>query len=104
MWSDASVQAQTVAVIDFGLADRTTAVHDLAHAIDRSIVDWLGLGKHPRAPGGVGGHYDPLFALLDGYESVRPLARDEALALAPITALCHVEFALSETDYFLSVL
>ena len=25
-------------------------------------------------------------------------------SLAPMTALCHAEFALSETDYFLSVL
>ena len=42
--------------------------------------------------------------MLDGYESVRPLSAEEAAALAPMTALCHAEFALSETDYFLSVL
>jgi len=35
---------------------------------------------------------------------VRPLSDGEAAALAPMTALCHAEFALSETDYFLSVL
>jgi len=45
-----------------------------------------------------------LRALLDGYESVRPLTAQEAAALAPMTALCHAEFALSEADYFLSVL
>jgi nicotinamide mononucleotide transporter len=43
-------------------------------------------------------------ALLDGYESVRPLSDEEAAALAPMTALCHAEFALSEADYFLGVL
>ena len=43
-------------------------------------------------------------ALLDGYESVRPLSLDEAAAIAPMTALCHAEFALSEADYFLGVL
>jgi Ser/Thr protein kinase RdoA (MazF antagonist) len=45
-----------------------------------------------------------LRALLDGYESVRRLSDEEAAALAPMTALCHAEFALSEADYFLGVL
>jgi Ser/Thr protein kinase RdoA (MazF antagonist) len=49
-------------------------------------------------------HLDHLIAMLDGYESVRPLNAEEAAALAPMTALCHAEFALSETDYFLSAL
>ena len=49
-------------------------------------------------------HLDHLQALLDGYESVRPLAEEEAEALAPMTALCHAEFALTEADYFLGVL
>ena len=48
--------------------------------------------------------FDHLHALLDGYQSVRPLSDEEAAALAPMTALCHAEFALSETDYFLNVL
>ena len=104
MWSDTGADAQAVAVIDFGLADRTTAVHDLAHAIERSIVDWLALVNDPAHPEEVAVHYDHLFALLDGYESVRPLTCEEAAALALMTALCHAEFALSETDYFLSVL
>ena len=104
LWSDASTNAHPVGVIDFGLADRTNAVHDLAHAIERSIVDWLALVNDPAHPGDVAVHYDHLFALLDGYESVRTLSREESLALAPMLALCHAEFALSETDYFLSVL
>ena len=49
-------------------------------------------------------HLDHLLALLKGYESVSPLSLEEAAALAPMTALCHAEFALTETDYFLSVL
>ena len=104
LWSDAGPNARPVAVIDFGLADRTNAVHDLAHAIERSIVDWLALVNDPAHPEDVAVHYDHLFALLDGYESVRPLSREESRALAPMLALCHAEFALSETDYFLSVL
>ena len=103
-WSDAGDDAQATAIIDFGLADRTNAVHDLAHAIERNIVEWLVLVEDPAHPENVPVHLDHLHALLEGYESVRPLSDKEAAALAPMTALCHAEFALSEADYFLSVL
>jgi Ser/Thr protein kinase RdoA (MazF antagonist) len=103
-WSDASDRAEPTAIIDFGLADRTNTVHDLAHAIERNIVEWLTLVNDPAHPEDITVHFDHLHALLAGYEQVRPLAREEAAALAPMTALCHAEFALSETDYFLSVL
>ena len=46
-WSDASDSAQATAIIDFGLADRTNAVHDLANAIERNIVEWLVLVTIP---------------------------------------------------------
>jgi len=103
-WSDASDNAQATAVIDFGLADRTNAVHDLAHAIERNIVEWLTLVNDPTHPDAVEVHVDHLQALLAGYEQVRPLSAEEAAALAPMTALCHAEFALSEAEYFFSVL
>ena len=104
LWSDASDNARAVGVIDFGLADRTNAVHDLAQSIERNIVEWLDLiedsarGEHVRV------HLDHLEAMLDGYESERPLNDAETAALAPMTALCHAEFALSEADYFRGVL
>lgn len=101
-WGDRSSDARVTAIIDFGLADRTNAVHDLAHAIERNIVEWLALVQDTKQPLAV--HLDHLEALLDGYESVRPLSAEEAEALAPMTALCHAEFALSEADYFLGVL
>jgi Ser/Thr protein kinase RdoA (MazF antagonist) len=104
LWSDTGADAEAVAVIDFGLADRTNPVHDLAQAIERSIVGWLALVDRPNQPDDVRVHYDHLFALLDGYESMRPLSREERLALAPMTALCHAEFALAETNYFLTAL
>jgi Ser/Thr protein kinase RdoA (MazF antagonist) len=104
LWSDFSNDARVIETIDFGLADRTYAVHDLAHAIERNIVEWLVLVEDPAHPEDVPVHLDHLEALLDGYESVRPLSDKEATALAPMTALCHAEFALSETDYFLGVL
>jgi Ser/Thr protein kinase RdoA (MazF antagonist) len=104
LWSDASDDAQAVAIIDFGLADRTYAVHDLAQAIERNIVEWLELTQNSAHGEDVPVHIDHLHALLDGYESVRPLTDVEAAALAPMTALCHAEFALTEADYFLGVL
>ncbi len=107
-WSDAGpnadLAARATAIIDFGLADRTNAVHDIAHAIERNIVEWLVLVNDPAHLDDVPIHFDHLQALLDGYESVRPLSRQESAALTPMTALCHAEFALSEADYFLGIL
>jgi Ser/Thr protein kinase RdoA (MazF antagonist) len=101
LWTDASNRSRVTAMIDFGLADQTNAVHDLAHAIERSIVEWLQLTDgSTRVPV----HYDQLFALLEGYEQVRTLTNAERNALAPMAALCHAEFALTEADYFLGVL
>jgi Ser/Thr protein kinase RdoA (MazF antagonist) len=104
LWSSAALDAQAVAAIDFGLADRTNAVHDLAHAIERNIVEWLTLVNDPAHPEAVTIHFEHLEALLAGYESVRPLCSEEAAALAPMLALCHAEFALTEADYFLGPL
>jgi Ser/Thr protein kinase RdoA (MazF antagonist) len=101
-WSDSASGARATAVIDFGLADRTNAVHDLAHAIERNIVEWLALVQNAKQPPAV--HLDHLHAFLEGYETIRPLTPEEAAALSPMTALCHAEFALSEADYFLGVL
>jgi len=104
LWSDASDDARATAIIDFGLADRTNAVHDLAQAIERNIVEWLDLIEDSTREEEVRVHIDHLEALLNGYEQLRPLTNAETTALAPMTALCHTEFALTEADYFLGVL
>jgi len=103
-WSEAADNAQVKAIVDFGLSDRTNAVHDLAHAIERNTVEWLALVEDPSRPDAVPVHLDHVEALLEGYETVRSLSGEEGAALAPMTALCHAEFALSEADYFLGVL
>lgn len=103
-WSDVSEDARATAIFDFGLADRTNAVHDLANAIERNIVEWLQLVEDPHHPDDVVVHSDHLEALLNGYDTVRTLSEEEAAALAPMTAFCHAEFALSEAEYFLGVL
>ena len=103
-WSDASSRAHAASVIDFGLADRTNAIYDLAQAIERNIVEWLALMNEPEHPEAVPVHLGHLWAMLDGYERVRPLSREEAAALAPMLGLSHAEFALTEAHYFLGVL
>jgi Ser/Thr protein kinase RdoA (MazF antagonist) len=103
-WDGSGADAHVMAVVDFGLADRTNVVHDLALAVERSIVEWLALPVKSRGDEALPIHFDHLEALLNGYAAVRPLCEAEAAALAPMTALCHAEFALSEADYFLGVL
>ncbi len=87
-------------VFDFGLADRACAAHDLATAIERTAFAWLDLGQ-----GRDEDIADPAAALslIAGYEAIGPLdaaMRETVLRLLP---LVHVEFALSEIDYFAGV-
>ena len=100
MWSGAREDGEVTGVVDFGLADRTNAVHDLATAIERNIVEWLRMDE-PRVDLL---HLDHLDALLAGYQEIRLLSSEEAWALVAMLPLVHCEFALSETDYFLSIL
>jgi Ser/Thr protein kinase RdoA (MazF antagonist) len=104
LWSAAGDHAEAAAIIDFGLADRTYAVHDLAHTIERNIVEWLEIDADSARIDNVPIHIDHLTALLDGYTSIRSLSDAELSALAPMAALCHAEFALTEADYFAGVL
>jgi Ser/Thr protein kinase RdoA (MazF antagonist) len=99
-WSNASPDADVTDIIDVGLADRTTAIHDIATAIERNGVEWLQIRDASRDPL----HLKQIDALLSGYEEMHPLSRDEAEALVALLPLVHAEFALSEADYFLRVL
>src|SRR5262249_27623785 len=42
-------------------------------------------------------------ALLEGYQAVRSLSRAELAALPPLLPVVHIEYALSEVEYFASV-
>jgi Ser/Thr protein kinase RdoA (MazF antagonist) len=87
-------------ILDFGLADRTAALHDLATAIERNAVAWLDLET------GRGDLVDwaGLDSLLAGYESVTTLGPDARAALPALLPIVHLEFALTEIDYFFTVL
>jgi Ser/Thr protein kinase RdoA (MazF antagonist) len=86
-------------VFDFGLADRTCAVHDLATAIERTAIAWLTLGEDDAIA-------DPnaALSLIAGYATVCPLNRTEIATVLRLLPLVHIEFALSEIDYFAGVL
>ncbi|WP_044561022.1 phosphotransferase enzyme family protein [Azospirillum sp. B4] len=95
-WTGTGPTATVAAVLDFGLADRTTALYDLATAIERNTVEWLALTEG-RAPAV---HHDQVAALMAGYHAVSPLDARRRQALAALLPLVHAEFALAETDYF----
>ena len=84
-------------VIDFGLSNLTTACYDLATAIERSVVAWLepadGRSVRPELAK----------ALLEGYCGVRPLRPEEEAALPHLLPVVHVDYALSEVEYFHAV-
>jgi Ser/Thr protein kinase RdoA (MazF antagonist) len=92
--------ARVAAVIDFGLANRTFAVHDLAIALERATIGWLTLAGTGRAEADL----DAVDALLAGYQSARPLAPGERAALAELLPVVHLEYALSEVEYFAGLL
>ncbi|WP_240456415.1 phosphotransferase enzyme family protein [Sphingomonas yabuuchiae] len=92
-----AADGQVETVFDFGLADRTCAAHDLATAIERTAFAWLDLGE------GRDDHIaDPMAALslIAGYETIRPLDAVAKETIVRLLPLVHIEFALSEIDYF----
>ena len=98
-WSSMRPSAIVAGVFDLGLSNRTFVVHDLAVALERSTVDWLNLAgtRH------VATDLEAVDALLDGYEEVQPLDECELAALAVVLPVVHLEYALSEVEYFAEV-
>ena len=90
---------EAVTVIDFNLADRAFAVHDLAVALERNVVEWVLLTENGEAAV----HADAAEALIEGYQEIRKLTEAERAALPELLPLCHADFALSELDYFAGV-
>lgn len=96
LWSS---EGQVATVLDFGLADRGCALSDLATALERTALRWLEMnGEAPIA------EPEAALALLAGYHQIRPLRDEDRALLARLLPLVHVEFAMSEADYFHGVL
>ncbi|MFC5741691.1 phosphotransferase enzyme family protein [Dyella tabacisoli] len=94
-WSDAGSQASVSAVLDFGLASPTWAVFDLATAIERNAIAWLTL-----AQGHALAYPQTALALLSGYRETAALSADQVHLIADLLPLVHLDFALSEVEYF----
>jgi Ser/Thr protein kinase RdoA (MazF antagonist) len=92
-WEGAPGARTVCAAIDFGLSNRGWAVADLATALERNTIAWLEAGTHMARP-------DLARALIEGYCTERPLSDAERRALPLVLPLAHVEYALSEVDYF----
>lgn len=97
-WQPEGGQATVCNVLDFGLSARTTAIHDLATAIERNAVAWLELERGMEAV-----HVDIALQLLAGYNEIRPLTRHDLALLHDVLPLVHVDFALSEVEYFQAI-
>jgi Ser/Thr protein kinase RdoA (MazF antagonist) len=98
-WTSAAPDARVAGVFDLGLANRTSAVHDLALALERAVVSWLDLAETGAAQADLAA----AAVILDGYQTVRQLTGAEAAALPAVLPVVHLEYALSEVDYFTGV-
>jgi Ser/Thr protein kinase RdoA (MazF antagonist) len=96
LWSDASAAANVHMVLDFGLSDRTTAMYDLATAIERNTIPWLDIHKSGAGPANLA----QVSGLIRGYLGARPLDPTQRAALPALLPLVHVGYALTEIDYF----
>lgn len=94
-WNHADADAEVTAVLDFGLCAANFALFDLAVAIERNAIAWLELDTGMRAA-----RCEVATALIDGYRAQRPLDGDAIALLAGLLPLVHVDFALSEVEYF----
>ena len=97
-WDGTGRDADVSAVLDFGLASPTFALFDLATAIERNAIAWLELERGSEAA-----HIEVARALIDGYRERRPLDAAQLQLLAELLPLVHVDFALSEVEYFEAV-
>lgn len=100
LWSAPGSNGTVSSVLDFGLASKSSALFDLATAIERNLISWLDMenGVAPTA------NLDQLEALLAGYSSITLLSTADIKALSGILPIVHVDFALSEIDYFFTLL
>lgn len=94
-WSDRGPAATVTMAFDFGLCSPTFALFDLATAIERNAIRWLELPQREDiADAGIAR------ALVEGYASVRPLSAADRRLVADLLPVVHLDFALSEIEYF----
>lgn len=94
-WSHTGSDAAITTVMDFGLAAPTFALYDLATAIERNAIAWLHLERGLQAI-----FRDTARALIDGYAEISSLGDDDRALLTDLLPIVHMDFALSEIEYF----
>ncbi len=108
IWRPHNGGFEAVGLFDAGLADRTTPVFDLATALERNTIAWLGLDADADADAddvGEGLARPALVrALLAGYRERAALSPLERRALVRLLPVVHVELALAEMEYYQGVL
>ncbi|MCL7714899.1 phosphotransferase enzyme family protein [Stenotrophomonas mori] len=95
LWRRQGGEPRVATVFDFGLASPTSALFDLATAIERNAVAWLALERGAQAV-----HAATALALVEGYRQVLPLSAERLRLLADLLPVVHLDFALSEVEYF----
>ncbi|MET4615206.1 Ser/Thr protein kinase RdoA (MazF antagonist) [Stenotrophomonas sp. 2619] len=95
LWRADSNAPQVQTVFDFGLASPTSALFDLATAIERNAIAWLALEQQTDAA-----RIAIALALVEGYRQVLPLSAARVQLLADLLPVVHLDFALSEVEYF----
>lgn len=98
LWNGHGQHATIGTIFDFGLASPASALFDLATAIERNAIAWLAAD-----PDGPVAHPDIALALLAGYRQERALSAAEVHLLADLLPVVHLDFALSEVEYFQGV-
>lgn len=98
LWRAGSDTPQVQTVFDFGLASPTSALFDLATAIERNAIAWLALDQQTDAARAA-----IALALVQGYRQVLPLSAARVHLLADLLPIVHLDFALSEVEYFQGV-
>lgn len=81
--------------IDFGLANRTVPLYDLATTIERNAIPWLEITAGQAATI----NFDVAANIVDGYDSVSPLTRRQRAALVALLPIVQAEFALSAIEH-----
>jgi Ser/Thr protein kinase RdoA (MazF antagonist) len=91
LWRDGQVST----ALDFGLASPTSALFDLATAIERNAVAWLELERGMERCASIS-----RWRCSTGYRQVLPLSAARVHLLADLLPMVHFDFALSEVEYF----
>ncbi len=100
LWSSAAADARVTSALDFGLSDRSCTLFDLATGIERNCIAWLEI--HEGRPARADVH--AALSLLEGYGGIDRVSAAERRALAAMLPIVHVDFALSEIEYFYGII